>query len=127
MKTLAIETSGKAGSVAALVGGRLLREIRLPADQRSAKSLAPAMAELFSATGWGPREVRLVAVAVGPGSFTGLRIGVTTAKVFAYLTRAEVVGVNTLEVIAAQAPADIGRLSVVLGAERQQLFASDFT
>ena len=126
MKILALETSGQAGSVALMDGDALLAERRLPTDERNAKTLAPAIREILTGAGWTPGEVRLVAVAVGPGSFTGLRVGVTTAKTFAYAVGAEVIGVNTLEVIAAQAPVDVCRLAVVLDAQRQQVFAAEF-
>ncbi|MCG8584345.1 MAG: tRNA (adenosine(37)-N6)-threonylcarbamoyltransferase complex dimerization subunit type 1 TsaB, partial [Pirellulales bacterium] len=62
----------------------------------------------------------------GPGSFTGLRIGVTTAKVLAYAAGAEVVGVDAMQVIAAQAPKDWRQIHVAVGAERQQFFAKNF-
>ncbi len=126
MKILALDTSGQAGSVALLDGDALVAERWLPTDERNAKTLAPAIREVLTAAGWTPGEVRLVAVAVGPGSFTGLRVGVTTAKTFAYAVGAEVIGVNTLEVIAAQAPVDVCRLAVVLDAQRQQVFAAEF-
>jgi tRNA threonylcarbamoyladenosine biosynthesis protein TsaB len=68
----------------------------------------------------------LVAVPTGPGSFTGLRIGVTMAKTFAYAVGAQVMGVNTLEVIASQAPPGIAPLWTVMDAQRQELFAAKF-
>jgi tRNA threonylcarbamoyladenosine biosynthesis protein TsaB len=126
MKILALETSGQSGSVALFDGKTIVGELSFPLDERNAKTLAPAVQELLGSAGWRPSEIRLVAVAVGPGSFTGLRIGVTTAKTFAYAVRAEVIGVNTLEVIAAQAPPDVNRLAVVLDAQRQQVFAAEF-
>jgi tRNA threonylcarbamoyladenosine biosynthesis protein TsaB len=126
MKILAIETTGQSGSIALLDGTTLAREIMLPAAERSAKSLAPAIREILDASGWQPSDIRLVAVTTGPGSFTGLRVGVTTAKTFAYAMRADVIGVNTLEVIAAQAPDDIERVSAVVDAQRQQVFVREF-
>src|SRR5205823_153504 len=75
---------------------------------------------------WLPKEVELVAVTVGPGSFTGLRIGVTTAKAFAYAIGAEVVGVNTLDALAAQALPSPSPLWAILDAQRQELFAAKF-
>ncbi len=126
MKILALETSGQAGSVALLDADALVADLSLPTDERNAKTLAPTIREVLAAAGWTPRDVRLVAVAVGPGSFTGLRVGVTTAKTFAYAVEAEVIGVNTLEAIAAQAPADVSRLAVVLDAQREQVFAAEF-
>lgn len=126
MRQLALETSGITGSVALLVGGELIAETSLPAGQRSGRSLAPAIAELIARVGWKPRDVSLVSVTVGPGSFTGLRIGVTTAKVFAYAVGAEVLGIDTLDVIAAQAPLGQTPLEVVLPAERSQVFCGTY-
>ncbi len=124
MRILAIETAGLHGSVAALARDRLLAERPLDVQRRSAQSLAPAMAELLHEVGWQPREVELVAVATGPGSFTGLRIGVTTAKAFAYAAGCQLIGVHTLAAIAARAGVD--RVWAVLDAERGELFAAEF-
>ena len=105
MRTLAIETTERIGSVAAFQGAELVAEARLTSDQRSAQSLAPALAELLKQLGWQAAEVDLIALTSGPGSFTGLRIGVTMAKTLAYAVGAEVLGVNTLEAI--DGPADL--------------------
>jgi tRNA threonylcarbamoyladenosine biosynthesis protein TsaB len=70
--------------------------------------------------------VQLVAVTSGPGSFTGLRVGITTAKTFAYAVGAEVLGVNTLEVLAHQAPPEATAVKAVLDAQRQDLYAASF-
>ena len=127
---LAIETSGRHGSVATLSGeqggARLIGQFVLSGDQRTAQSLAPAMKRLLDEAGWSPKSVDLVAVTVGPGSFTGLRIGVTTAKAFVYAVSAEVVGVNTLTVLAAQAPPSPSPLWTIIDAQRQELFAAKF-
>lgn len=129
-RIIAIETSGRLGSVATLLGdsndARLLGQIALTDDQRTAQSLAPALHDLLAAANWSPKDVELVAVGVGPGSFTGLRIGVTTAKTFAYAVGAEVVGVNTLVALAAQAPQSTSPLWAILDAQRQELFAAKF-
>ena len=103
MRILALETSDKTGSVAAMADGNLLAELMLDRTQRSAQSLAPAMQRLLIEVGWQPSNVQLVAVSIGPGSFTGLRVGVTAAKVFAYAAGAEVLGISTLDAIAANA------------------------
>jgi len=129
-RILAIETSGRFGSVATLAGDldgvKSLGQIALPETQRTAQSLAPTIQELLISTDWSPRKVSLVAVAVGPGSFTGLRIGVTTAKAFAYAIGAEVVGVDTLEAIATQTPEAESPLWTIIDAQRQELFAAKF-
>jgi tRNA threonylcarbamoyladenosine biosynthesis protein TsaB len=123
MRVLAIECSDRGGSVAALDGGRTVAEQSLPADRRSAQSLAPAIDELLRSLGWSAGNVQLVAVTQGPGSFTGLRVGVTTAKALAFSVGCPIIGVNTLEVIAYQSPEEVGDVNVVLPAERKELFA----
>jgi tRNA threonylcarbamoyladenosine biosynthesis protein TsaB len=129
-RIVAIETSGRYGSAATLLGGAdgssLVRQIALSGDQRTAQALAPALQQLLKQADWSPQSIELVAVAVGPGSFTGLRIGVTTAKTFAYAVGAEVIGVNTLQALAAQAPASAAPLWTILDAQRQELFAAKF-
>jgi tRNA threonylcarbamoyladenosine biosynthesis protein TsaB len=127
MRILALETTEKIGSVAAADGANLLAELDLGHTHRSAQSLAPAMVALLKQVGWLPDDVQLVAVSVGPGSFTGLRVGVTTAKVFAYSVGAEVMGVDTLETIAAASPDDVGEVSAVIDAQRGQLAERQFT
>ncbi|HBO44409.1 MAG TPA: tRNA (adenosine(37)-N6)-threonylcarbamoyltransferase complex dimerization subunit type 1 TsaB, partial [Planctomycetaceae bacterium] len=84
MRVLAIETTERVGTVALSEGDRLVVQRSLDAGQRSAQSLAPAVVQTLADAGWKPEDVELVAVTVGPGSFTGLRVGVTTAKTFAY-------------------------------------------
>lgn len=126
MKILALETTERTGSVAVADGGNVLLEIELSHSQRSAQSLAPAMRDLLSQVGWRPDDVQLTAVSQGPGSFTGLRIGIATAKLFAYATGGELLGVDTLAVIADGAPDDVAELSVVQDAQRGELVARRF-
>jgi len=124
VRIIALETSGRTCRVAALSGSTPLDELEPEASQRSSQSLAPGIRTLLDRVGWTAQQLELIVVTQGPGSFTGLRIGVMTAKTLAYVTGAAVVGVNTLAAIAEQA----GRLPVwaVLDAQRQQLFAARF-
>ena len=123
---LALETSGRAGSVAVFEGTTLVATHTLDPAQRSAQSLAPALARLLAQVEWQPTDIKLVAVAQGPGSFTGLRVGVTTAKVFAYAIQANVIGVDTLEAIAAAVPQHVSKLQVVMDAQRGDLYTATF-
>jgi tRNA threonylcarbamoyladenosine biosynthesis protein TsaB len=123
MRILALETTERDGSLAAADDDNLLVELILDRTQRSAQSLAPAIVALLRQVGWRAADVQLVAVSGGPGSFTGLRIGVTTAKVFAYAVGADILGIDTLEAIAAAAPEDVTKVSVVMDAQRGQLVA----
>lgn len=126
LRILALETTGLSGSVAALVGGRVLAERNLAPGSRSAQSLAPAVSELLREVGWKPREVALIAVTAGPGSFTGLRVGVTTAKTLAYVTGAAVLGIDTLAAIAAQSPPLVPRVWAAFDAQRGELFVAQW-
>lgn len=127
MRILAIETVGASGSVAALTDATLALEHQLPSGRRSAQALAPGIAAVLAEVGWRSRDVELVAVATGPGSFTGLRIGVTTAKAFAYAVGCQVIGVHSLAAIAARVEPACAAVSAVLDAQRGELFAADFT
>ena len=128
MKILAFETSGLLGSVALLetVDGKLVSTIEreTPSDQRTARSLLPTTQALLQENGWRPADVELVAVTTGPGSFTGLRIGVVAAKTFAYAVGAKLVGVHTLAVLAW--PIGASRVWTILDAQRQELFVAHF-
>ena len=126
MRIIALETTQRIGTLAALEDDEVLRELTLPRDQRSAQSLAPSLRDLLAEVGWRAGDLDLVAVAQGPGSFTGLRIGVTTAKTLAYAAGAAIVGVPTLEAIAIRAPEDCQPIEAIISAERQQLFAARF-
>jgi len=130
MLVLAFDTSGFSGSVALLDGPRVLASAALDSGRRSAQTLAPAIVQLLVECGRKPDEVKLVATTVGPGSFTGLRVGVTTAKTFAYAVGAEVIGVSTLEAMAHGVPADwlndTSEVQAVIDAQRRELFLGRF-
>ncbi len=128
LNIIAIETTDRQGSLAALVGEQLLAEVELPDGQRSAQSFAPALKSLWQRVGWRPRDVQLVAVASGPGSFTGLRVGVTAAKTLAYAVGSQLIAVDALEVIARQTAwlPGVQGMWAVIDAQRQQLFAARF-
>ena len=126
MRILAIETSDRQGNIAALNGERLVCGFELETVQRTAQSLVPAIGHVLKHIGWQPKHVQLVGVSAGPGSFTGLRIGVVTAKTFAYAASSPLVGVNTLEVVARQAPAGLPEIHVASNAQRGQFFAGSY-
>lgn len=107
-------------------GHNLLAQLELCRQQRMAQSLAPGLRQLLGQVGWKPRDVELVAASRGPGSFTGLRIGITTAKAFAYAVSADVLGIDTLETIAAGAPDQIQALRAVVDAQRGEVVAGAF-
>jgi len=126
VRVLALETTEALGSVALMADGNLLAQLNLDPNQRSAQSLAPALSTILKKVGWRPADVRLVAVSIGPGSFTGLRVGVTAAKTFAYAVRADILGIDTLEAVAAGAPPEVAAVSVAIDAQRGDVVAQSF-
>ncbi|SFI65858.1 tRNA (adenosine(37)-N6)-threonylcarbamoyltransferase complex dimerization subunit type 1 TsaB [Planctomicrobium piriforme] len=126
MISLGIETSGRAGSVALAVDGVLVGERDLAASgRRHARTLVPEVRELLASQGLAARDVNLVAVSIGPGSFTGLRVGVVCAKTLAYAVGCPIVGVDTFLAVAA-AQSDLGRVWVIDDALRGDVFAGEY-
>jgi len=133
---LAVESSAARSAVALLESGQLLAEREFPrgAGGVGAGSPAAAAEEALRAAGRRPSAVGLLAVSVGPGSYTGLRIGVSFAKSFAWATGAAVVAVPSLRALAetAVSPPTADRLppTAVLvptaDAFRGQLYARAF-
>jgi tRNA threonylcarbamoyladenosine biosynthesis protein TsaB len=122
---LALETSGWTASVALLEDGNLMAGRLTPPEERVAQSLLPTIHQLLQAADVTPRDLSAIAVASGPGSFTGLRIGVTAAKTLAFATGAKLVAVNTLDVLATQASEATGEpIWAALDAQRGDVFAA---
>jgi tRNA threonylcarbamoyl adenosine modification protein YeaZ len=124
---LAIETGGRTGSVAWHLADGPNRYIPLDPSQRTAVTLASAIAEVVDKSRKDGVAIDAVAVNVGPGSFTGLRIGVTTAKTLAYALGCRLIAVDSLAcaagVVFDQNP-DATSVCVALNAYRQQLFVA---
>lgn len=126
---LAIETGGRAGSIAWQVADGPDRYIPLDPSQRTAVTLASAIAEVIAQSRNDGVEIDAVAVNVGPGSFTGLRIGVTTAKTLAYALGCRLIVVDSLAcaagVVFDQHP-ETNSAYVAMNAYRQQLFVAQW-
>lgn len=120
---LAIETSSRVGSVALFEGPDLVAQHSFSHGLQNAARLLPLIEEMCHQRGIGARDIGAVAVSIGPGSFTGLRIGVTLAKTLAFATGAKLIAVPTLPVIASNAPADAQWVMPILDAKRDQVFA----
>ncbi|MDK1031563.1 MAG: tRNA (adenosine(37)-N6)-threonylcarbamoyltransferase complex dimerization subunit type 1 TsaB [Planctomycetia bacterium] len=126
MKLIAVETSTRTGSVAVADGGKVLAEETFATRQSHGRDLLPTVDALCRDAGWSPRDVGLVAVSIGPGSFTGIRIAVVFAKVLAMQTGAKIVAVDSLRSLAENAPAGARRVAAILDAKRSGLFAEVF-
>lgn len=127
MLVIGIETSGLNGSVALSRDGRCLESRRLDqAGRRHAQSLTLELRQLLRDHQATPRDVDAVAVSRGPGSFTGLRVGLVCAKTFAYATGCRFAAVDTFAVVAENSPTDVNDVWVVEDAQRGDLFAGRY-
>lgn len=125
-RALAIETSSRIGSVAAVEGDTVLAEEQFAHGLQHAAMILPMIDRLCRAQGWSPRGVQELYVSAGPGSFTGLRIGVTLAKTMALATGVKLVAVPTVRVLVENAPAEARHAIIVLDAKRDQIFTARF-
>lgn len=119
---LCIETATRAGSIALLRGSRLLSKRTGDAARSHSTDLLQLIRESLEEGGASLQEVDLFAVALGPGSFTGLRIGIATVKSLASTLERRTVGVPTLEAVALSAGRR-ARVEALLPAGRGELFA----
>lgn len=126
MKILAFESSAKAASVAVLDGGVLLAEYTQNSGQTHSRTLMQMAGDLLKNCDLGPQEIDAVAVAAGPGSFTGVRIGVAAAKGFAWGRQLPCFGVSTLEAMAQGAAMCDGVYCACMDARREQVYHALF-
>lgn len=122
---LIVETSGRAGAVGVAVDGTV-RSAPLDEARRHARDLAATAGRLLADAGLKPTDLTGVMVGVGPGSYTGLRVGVMSAKAMAYAVGCPLVAVPTFHAIARQAPADAGDVWVIADALQGLLYVQRF-
>src|SRR4051812_29600329 len=124
--SLAIETSGRVGSVALIIDDQIQPEQTFEHGLQNAAKLLPIINRLCLDHGVGPSDINNVFVSIGPGSFTGLRIGVTISKTLAFATGARVYAIPTVQSLARNAPLDAREIVIVLDAKREQIFTARF-
>ena len=126
MGLLAFETSAKAASVALLEGGNLLAESYQNAGLTHSRTILVMAEHLLQSCELTPQDVEAVAVAMGPGSFTGVRIGMAAAKGFAWGRELPLFGVSTLEAMAWGLGELEGLICPVMDARRSQVYNALF-
>ncbi|NLM52268.1 MAG: tRNA (adenosine(37)-N6)-threonylcarbamoyltransferase complex dimerization subunit type 1 TsaB [Firmicutes bacterium] len=123
---LGIDTATLVCSVALVTEDKLLAEYTLQVKKTHSERLLPLIAAVLEDAGVKPKELDGIAVAAGPGSFTGLRIGVVTAKALGQALELPLCGISTLEALAAQHPLFNGLVCPVLDARRGQVYNAVF-
>ncbi len=126
MRVLGIETSGNTGGVAICENRHTIIAKDFGGIQHG-KELVPAMRSALQEIGWTPKDIDLIAVDAGPGSYTGLRIGVTCAKTLAYALQKPVVGVPIFDIIAENYTPDSIPICPILDARRNHVYACIYT
>ena len=128
---LAVETSGRLGSVALGGGGEVFGEKKFSAPMKHSKEIFTAVQELLEEFNAAAVDIKQIHISVGPGSFTGLRIAVAMAKMMSLANETKIVAVDTLDVIAENAAeylrgqnSDAQRVGVILDAKRGQFFTA---
>lgn len=126
MHLLAIDTATAQVGVAIGDAGAVRGEVRLSGSRRHAEELAPAIRQLVAWTGVRLDQLAAIAVGIGPGLFTGLRVGVTTAKVMAQALRIPVIPVVSLDLVAYPARHTSRTIVAVLDARRREVFHATY-
>ncbi len=123
----AINTSTPQFSIALIEeGGILIEEYLISPGRRNFRAFMPAVHSLFESTGSKIGDLRAIIVAIGPGSFTGLRVGLSVAKGIAYSLKIPLIGVSSLEAMAGQLPYTDYILCAIISSRIGEIFAALF-
>jgi tRNA threonylcarbamoyl adenosine modification protein YeaZ len=126
---LAFDTSSPTVTVAVHDGTEVIAELTSSATMRHGEQLAPLVADALAQVSIGPRDLTAIAVGVGPGPFTGLRVGLVTARTMAHVLEIPVYGVCSLDVLAVEA-VDTGTVSgefvVATDARRREVYIATY-
>jgi tRNA threonylcarbamoyladenosine biosynthesis protein TsaB len=123
MKVVGIETSGSIGSVAVCDGNTVVGRQTFGKASNHGKGIVSSLEAVFNEIKWKPEDIDLIAVSIGPGSYTGLRIGVTCAKTLAYGLGKPVIDVPTMDVLAENIKDDVKHICPVIDAKRKRVYA----
>jgi tRNA threonylcarbamoyladenosine biosynthesis protein TsaB len=123
---LILETSHRLGHVALALGETIVGQRVLDEARRHARDLVPAIQALLQQQGWRARDLSGVIVSRGPGSYTGLRVGLMSAKTLAYATGAVLLAMDTFEAIYEQVPPGSAKVDVIADAQQDKIYVQRF-
>jgi tRNA threonylcarbamoyladenosine biosynthesis protein TsaB len=126
---LGLDCAGRGCAAAVLVGGEVRARRSLPMERGQAEALIPLIAAVLAESGYAPAALHLVAVTIGPGTFTGLRIGIAAARGLALALGVPAIGITSFAAIAAAIPPErrgARSLVVALDSKREELYLQSF-
>ena len=126
MIRLAVDTAFEQLSLALTCDGKVLEEFHIDERRRNASVLFQRLGEMISRAGLGPEQIDAYVVNQGPGSYTGVRIGMALVKTLAQVFQKPVIAINSLELLASQMTSDRAPFPVLLNCTRQELFVATF-
>lgn len=121
-----IETSTECCSAALAEDGKVVASRKCDTPKLHASTLAPFCAEVLAEAGVNAAECSAVAVSEGPGSYTGLRVGVSTAKGLCFGAGIPLIGIDTLQILALSAEGSFDRIVAMIDARRMEVYAAVF-
>jgi tRNA threonylcarbamoyladenosine biosynthesis protein TsaB len=126
MNVLVLDTSTSRAAIGLKVRSGKVYAKATDGTQKHGRDLVPSVAELLAGAGLEARDIEVIGIGLGPGSYTGLRVGVTAAKTLAYVTGAALVGLDSLDAVACNAPDTVRRVSVIADAQRGDVYSAEF-
>ena len=126
MKILGIDTSSNASSVALIEDNKLICEYTVNTKTTHSQKLMPMIENMLSISEVNIKEIDAIAICIGPGSFTGLRIGMATAKAISHVNNLPIIGVNSLEILAGNMNLCDKKICSILDAQRTQVYMGQY-
>jgi tRNA threonylcarbamoyladenosine biosynthesis protein TsaB len=124
MRTIAIETSSNVGSVACVADGRQVCERSFKEGLAHGKDIMLEIDKCMQDSTWEKSDIELIAVSAGPGSYTGLRVGIAAAKGLSFALRVPIIAVCSLDVIAENGPRMADHVAVAVDARRGEVYGA---
>lgn len=126
MKILGIDTSTMAANIAVLEDDKLICEYTINTTKTHSQKLMPMIENMLKLSDIEIKEIDAIGICVGPGSFTGLRIGMATAKAMAHVNNIPLIGVNSLEILGANMDRCDKKICSILDAQRNQVYTCKY-
>ena len=126
MKVLGIDTSSNATSIAVIEDNKLICEYTINTKNTHSQKLMPMIENMLKISEINVNDMDIIAICQGPGSFTGLRIGMATAKALSHVNNLPIVGVNSLELLAGNMDLSDKKICSILDAQRTQVYMGQY-